>query len=67
MVSVPGWLSQLSLQLLFSFSSGHDLTVGEFQPASGSTLTAWSLLGILSVPLRLCPSPARSLSLKNKL
>ena len=39
-------------------------------PASGSVLPAWSLLGILCLPLSLRPSPARavslSLSLKNK-
>ena len=32
-------------------------------PASGSVLTAWSLLGILSLSLSLCYSPALSLSL----
>ena len=36
----------------------------------GSVLTAWSLLGIPSLPLSVCPSPAYthilSLSLKNK-
>ena len=32
-------------------------------PASGSALTAWSLLGILSLPLSPCPSPTHALSL----
>ena len=34
-------------------------------PASGSMLTAWSLLWILCL-LSLCPSPIHTLSLKNK-
>ena len=31
-------------------------------PASGSALTAWSLLRILSLPLSFCPSPACALT-----
>ena len=38
--------------------SGHDLTVMRSSPEWGSALTVWSLLGILSLPLSLCPSPA---------
>ena len=50
------------------FGSGHDLMVVGSSPASGSVLTVWSLLGILSL-LSLCPSPTRShdLSLKSPL
>ena len=32
-------------------------------PAWGSVLTVWSLLGILSVYLSLCPSPTHAFSL----
>ena len=46
----PRWLSQLSVQLLI-FGSGHDLMVVRSSPTLGSTLTAWSLLGILSLSL----------------
>ena len=47
---------------ILGFSSGHDLTVREFE--SDSELTAWTLLGILCLPLLLSlPSPALSLSL----
>ena len=50
--------------------SGHDLTVCEMDPTLASEPTAWSLLGVLSVPLSL-PLPrlcSLSLSLKiNKL
>ena len=42
------------------FSSGHELTVCEFEPASGSTLTVLSLHGILSLSLFFCPSSARA-------
>ena len=44
-----------------------DLTVCESEPTSGSVLTVQSLLGILSLPLSLCPSPACSLSLSLKI
>ena len=48
--------------LTLDFGSGHDLTVPEVEPPSGSVLTVQSLLGILSLSLSLCPSPALSLS-----
>ena len=54
------------------FGSGHDLKIREWSPTSVSALTAWSLLGILSVPLScLCAhvcalSLSLSVSLKNK-
>ena len=41
--------------LTLVFSSGHDLAIFEIEPALGSVLTVWSLLGILSSSL--CPSP----------
>ena len=44
------------------FGPGHDLTCVSSSPASGSVLTAQSLLGILSLSLSVCPSPARALS-----
>ena len=39
--------------------------VVSLSPVSGSMLTAWSLLGILCLPLSLCPTP--TLSQNNKL
>ena len=55
---MPGWLSQLSIQLLISAQVMHDLTVCEFEPHVGLVLSAaQSLLGIVS--LSLCLSPAR--------
>ena len=38
-----------SIGLTLHFGSGHDLTVCEFEPVSGSALTMWSLLGIVSL------------------
>ena len=38
-LGAPGWRSQLSVRL----QPGHDLTVREFEPASGSGLMAQSL------------------------
>lgn len=74
-VKVPGWLSQLYVQL-FNFSSDHDPGVSGFSPAWsswGSTLStecAWDALSLsLSLPLthpihpHLC---AHSISLKEK-
>ena len=59
-------MAQLVRCLTLDFNSGHDLTVREFKPASGSALKVWSLLEILSLPLFL--SLPCSLSLKiNKL
>ena len=46
-----------------SFGSGHDLMVVSLSPASGSGLTALSLLGILSLSLSAPPLFAFSLSL----
>ena len=43
--------------------SGHDLPVVSSSPASGSVLTVQGQLGILSLPLSLCPSRAHALSL----
>ena len=52
-LGAPGWLRPPTLDS----HSGHELTVCGFEPSSGSVLTAWSLLGILSLlslPLWLC-------------
>ena len=45
------------------FSSGHNLAFHEFDPTSGSKLTAWSLLGFLSPSLSAPPPLVLSLSL----
>ena len=52
----PGWLSWLSVWLLISAQVMILWFLGS-NPMSGSVLTAWSLLGILSLPL--CSSPTR--------
>ena len=44
-------MAQSVKHLILDFGSGSDLTVQEFEPALGSVLTAWSLLGILSLPV----------------
>ena len=52
---VPGWLGRLSVRLLISAQVMTSWCTG-LRPASGSALTARSLLGILSPSL--CTSPA---------
>ena len=48
------WVAQSVKHLTLDFSSGHDLTVCEIEPrALGSTLSAQSLPGVLSLPLSL--------------
>ena len=44
------------------FDSGHDLVVREFELPSGSVLTVWSLLGIVSPSLSASPPPLLALS-----
>ena len=56
-------MAQSVQHLTLGFSSGHDLTVCEFKPTSGSALTAQSLIGILSLCLSPYPSPTCILSL----
>ena len=46
------WIKHLTLD----FGSGHGLKVRGIELLSGSVLTAWSLLGILSLSLSLRPS-----------
>ena len=50
------WMAQLVEHLTLDFGSGHDLTICEIESCIGLSLTAWSLLGILSL-ISLCPSP----------
>ena len=50
------WVAQTVECSTLGFGSGHDLTVRGFGPTLGSVLTAWSLLGILSLSLSLSPS-----------
>ena len=45
------WVAQLVKRLTLDLGSCHDLEVCGIQPLVGSVLTAWSLLGILSLPL----------------
>ena len=47
------WVAQSVKRPTLDLSPGHDLTVCEFEPPLGSALTAWSLLGTLSLPLSL--------------
>ena len=58
---VPGWLSWLSIRLLVSAQVVISLFVGS-SPVSGSALTIWNLLGILSLSISLSVSLSLSLS-----
>ena len=61
-LGVPGWLSWLSIWLLVSFGSDHDLTVHGIEPHSG--LCADSVEPTCdSLSLCVCPSTAHKLSL----
>ena len=51
------WVAQSFEHLTLDFGLGHDLTVREFKPGIRLMLTVQSLLGILCLPLSLCPSP----------
>ena len=61
-LGVPKWFSWLSVPLLISAQ----VMISRFvdsSPVSGSALTAWSLLGILSPPLSLslsAPPPSQN-------
>ena len=61
-IGTPGWLSRWSVWLRLR-SRSH----GSWDPAPRRALCrqlgTWRLLGILGLPLSLCPSPARALSL----
>ena len=63
----PGWLSRLSIWLLILAEVMISWSMGS-SPTSGSALTVWSLLGILSLSLSLslCLSPACALFLSQK-
>ena len=59
---MPGWFSQLSIQLLISAQ----VMISPFlnsSPTQGSALTIQNLLGLLSLSLPLCPFPICILSL----
>ena len=59
----PRWLSRLSARVLISAQVTSPWLVGS-KPVSGSVLTTWSLLEILSLSsLSLYPSPACALAL----
>ena len=64
-IGVPGWLSQLSLQLLISAQVRISQFMGS-SPALGSALMAWGLLGILFLSLSTLPLLVRALSLSQK-
>ena len=55
-IGAPGWLIQLSIQLLISAKVFISWFM-RLSPASGSTLTALILLGILSPPPLSAPAP----------
>ena len=63
---MPGWLSRLSVQLLV-LDQVVISRVMSSSPASGSVLTVWSPLGILSLPLSLPRPCLGSLSLSFKI
>ena len=52
----PKWLNLLSVQHLLSTQVMISWSVRS-SPSSGSVQTAWSLFGILSLPLSLTPPP----------
>ena len=54
------WVAQLVKCGTLDFGSGHDLMVCEMEPQWGPVLTAWSLLGILSLRLSLPLPPVCS-------
>ena len=56
-LGVPGWFGRLSVRLLISAQVMISWFVG-LSPASGSVMIAWSLLGILSLPLFLPLPPS---------
>ena len=45
------WVAQSVKHPTLGFSSGHDLTVSEFDPVLGAALAVQRLLGIFSLPL----------------
>ena len=57
------WVAQLVEHPTLDFGLGHDLTAVGSSPTSGSVLTVWSLLGILSFSLCVPHSRSPSLSL----
>ena len=59
-------MAQLVKHPTLDLGSGHDLTVCELSPVSGSALRVWTLLGILSLPLSLSVPLLLSLSLSQK-
>ena len=56
------WAARSVKRPTLDIGSGHDLTVCDIKPVSGSVPTARRLLGILSLPL--CPTHVHVLSLK---
>ena len=56
------WVAQSVKHPPLDLSSGHDLTVGEFEPTWGSTLMVRILLGILSLLPCTPPLLVRALS-----
>ena len=57
------WVAQSVKHLTPDFGASHDLTVLEFWPCIGLWADHGRLLGILLLPLSLCPSPLFSLTL----
>ena len=66
LLGVPGWLSQLSIQLLLSAEAMNSQFVRSSHP-SGSALTVWSLLETLSLFLFLFLLPLPSFTYRHAL
>ena len=59
-------VAQSVKRLTLGFGSGHDLTVMRPSPSRQHAEWAWRLLGILSLPLSLCPCPSQMPSLNKQ-
>ena len=57
------WVAQSVKHPTFDFISGYELTFLRLSPTSGSSLTVWSLLGILHLSLSLSAPSLLALSL----
>ena len=65
--SRDAWMARLVECPTLGLGSGRDLTVHETEPHMGSALTAWKLLGILSLSLSVLPPLVHLLCLSPKI